>query len=176
MNAFAVCLSHSTERVILHEVDRVLVKNVRSRGRWKLADCWELNTYIIMTQHHPDIPVYVVKSEKSVARKTRNLHHNLLYHFQVGRVAPRPTQDASDEVLPKIIFTQRRMTIWCINQTLREELEDLPLPTTVKVLVTLSSYETHWSILQIRPRMYNVGSWDYLANTLEMLGFGETDS
>ena len=61
--------------------DRVLVKNVGLRGKQKLADRWERQPYIILSQPNPDIPVYTVKLENSRSKKIRTLHRNLLLPF-----------------------------------------------------------------------------------------------
>lgn len=61
--------------------DRVLVKNVGLRGKQKLADRWERQPYVIVSQPNPDIPVYQVKLENSKSRKIRTLHRNLLLPF-----------------------------------------------------------------------------------------------
>lgn len=60
--------------------DRVLVRNVRIRGKQKLADRWECEPYVVVRQHNVDIPVYEVKREGS-RQKTRTLHRNLLLPF-----------------------------------------------------------------------------------------------
>ena len=60
--------------------DRVLVKNVGLRGEQKLADCWETQPYIILSQPNPDIPVFTVKLEKFWPKKIRTLHRNLHFH------------------------------------------------------------------------------------------------
>ena len=55
----------------------MLVKNAGIRGRYKLADWWEKDPYIVIDQPNDDIPDYRVK--RDVARsKTRILHRNFL--------------------------------------------------------------------------------------------------
>ena len=59
--------------------DRVLVRNLSERGGpGKLRSHWEDSIYIVVSQKHPDSPVYEVKPE---ARKgpTRTLHRNPLF-------------------------------------------------------------------------------------------------
>ena len=51
------------------------------RGKQKLADRWERQTYIVKCQPNPDIPVYEVLLEYFRSRKTRILHRNLLLPF-----------------------------------------------------------------------------------------------
>ncbi len=56
--------------------DRVLVKNVRLRGKHKLADKWEADVYVVVSRAG-DLPVYTVRPE---AREgpSRTLHRDLL--------------------------------------------------------------------------------------------------
>lgn len=60
----------------LTEGDRVLVRNVRLRGKQKLADKWESDVYVVIKQSG-DIPVYVVKPETKDGL-LRTLHRDLL--------------------------------------------------------------------------------------------------
>ena len=50
-------------------------------GTSEIADRWENQPYVVVEQPHADIPVYVVKREKSKSKKTRTLHKNLLLPF-----------------------------------------------------------------------------------------------
>ena len=49
--------------------DRVLVKNVGTRGKQMLADLWEHCPYVIKSQPMSDIPVYEVVKENSPGSK-----------------------------------------------------------------------------------------------------------
>ncbi|KAI5087043.1 hypothetical protein C0J45_24413, partial [Silurus meridionalis] len=60
----------------LKEGDRVLVRNVRLRGKHKLADRWESDVYIVQRQSG-DVPVYVVRPETRDGPQ-RTLHRDLL--------------------------------------------------------------------------------------------------
>ncbi|KAJ8014924.1 hypothetical protein DPEC_G00020820 [Dallia pectoralis] len=60
----------------LKEGDRVLVRNVRLRGKHKLADRWESDVYVVQRQSG-DVPVYVVKPETRDGPQ-RTLHRDLL--------------------------------------------------------------------------------------------------
>lgn len=60
----------------LEEGDRVLVRNVRLRGKHKLADRWESDVYVVLRQSG-DVPVYVVKPETRDGPQ-RTLHRDLL--------------------------------------------------------------------------------------------------
>lgn len=56
--------------------DRVLVRNVRLRGKHKLADKWEPNVYIVI-KRAGDLPVYTVRPEGK-PKPERTLHRDLL--------------------------------------------------------------------------------------------------
>lgn len=56
--------------------DRVLVRNIRLRGKHKLADRWESTVYVV-TKQMGDLPVYSVKPEKEEG-PSRTLHRDLL--------------------------------------------------------------------------------------------------
>ncbi|KAK7906795.1 hypothetical protein WMY93_015407 [Mugilogobius chulae] len=56
--------------------DRVLVRNVRIRGKHKLEDKWEQDVYVVV-QRAGDLPVYIVKPETRDG-PTRTLHRDLL--------------------------------------------------------------------------------------------------
>lgn len=97
----------------LKEGDRVLVRNIRLRGKHKLADKWESDVYIVLKQSG-DIPVYVVRPENGKGPQ-RTLHRDLLLacgflpltqvedeaNTQVPPRRPRtrqqPRQEGSDE-------------------------------------------------------------------------------
>nr|ATA66766.1 env [Haliotis discus hannai] len=57
--------------------DRVLVKQLAFDGKHKLADRWENDTYVVVDQPNPDVPVYRVQKENGEGR-FRTLHRNLL--------------------------------------------------------------------------------------------------
>lgn len=56
--------------------DRVLVRNVRLRGKHKLADKWESEVYVVVNQA-ADLPVYTVRPERKDG-PLRTLHRDLL--------------------------------------------------------------------------------------------------
>lgn len=60
----------------LNKGDRVLVRNVRLRGKHKLADKWEEAVYVIVDRHG-DLPVYKVCPEFQTG-PNRTLHRDLL--------------------------------------------------------------------------------------------------
>lgn len=61
----------------LEEGDRVLVRNVRLRGKHKLEDKWEQDVYVVV-KRAGDLPVYTVRPEDRADRPTRTLHRDLL--------------------------------------------------------------------------------------------------
>ncbi|XP_023819343.1 uncharacterized protein LOC111948807 [Oryzias latipes] len=62
---------------LLEAGDRVLVRNVRSRGKHKLKDVWEECVYVVVDQVG-DLPVYTVRPETDPSGRTRTLHRDLL--------------------------------------------------------------------------------------------------
>lgn len=56
--------------------DRVLVRNVRLRGKHKLADKWEGSVHVVVNRK-ADLPVYTVRSENQDG-PLRTLHRDLL--------------------------------------------------------------------------------------------------
>ena len=61
--------------------DLVVVKNVSIRGKHKIGDRWEQESYVIIDQPNNDIPVYEVRRQNTRSRKTRLLHRILLLPF-----------------------------------------------------------------------------------------------
>lgn len=57
--------------------DRVLVRNVKLRGKHKIADKWEGDVYVVLKKA-PDVPVYTVKPEGKNG-PVRTLHRDLLH-------------------------------------------------------------------------------------------------
>ena len=60
--------------------DRVLVRKVGLKGRNKLADKWEEETYLILKVSDNDIPVYKVRLESGKG-PVQTLHRNMLLPF-----------------------------------------------------------------------------------------------
>ena len=59
------------KHIVLLPGDRVLMEKVGIQGKHKLADLWESNTYIVISQPMPDIPVYEVKEENVSLNKNQ---------------------------------------------------------------------------------------------------------
>lgn len=56
--------------------ERVLLQDLRARGRGKLADRWEQRPYVVIKQADPDLPVYVIRQEGGNVEKV--MHRNLM--------------------------------------------------------------------------------------------------
>ncbi len=83
------------ERVVdstLKEGDRVLVRNVRLRGKHKLANRWEPDVYVVLRQSG-DLPVYVVRPETREGPQ-RTLHRDLL--LPCGFLPVTPVESKTD--------------------------------------------------------------------------------
>ena len=63
--------------VVLEKGDRVLVRNVKIRGKHKLADTWENTPYTVLQQPNKEIPVYRIQEEGDMGC-IRTVHRNLL--------------------------------------------------------------------------------------------------
>ncbi|KAK7881158.1 hypothetical protein WMY93_029567 [Mugilogobius chulae] len=75
--------------------DRVLVRNVRLRGKHKLEDKWESDVYVVL-RRAGDLPVYTVRSEKHPDAPCRTLHRDLLLPcgflpVDLGGSSPQPS-------------------------------------------------------------------------------------
>lgn len=75
--------------------DRVLVINVRLRGKHKLADKWDSEVYIVVN-HAGELPVYTVKPEGKEG-PLRTLHRDLLLpcgflspYVEEEKLTPKP--------------------------------------------------------------------------------------
>ena len=60
--------------------DRVLIRNVGLKGKHKLADRWNKEIHVVISQPDPFIPVFQVKRERG-ARGVKTLQRNLLLPF-----------------------------------------------------------------------------------------------
>ncbi|KAK7881963.1 hypothetical protein WMY93_028137 [Mugilogobius chulae] len=74
--------------------DRVLVRNVRLRGKHKLEDKWEKEVYVVLSRAG-DLPVYTVRPESAVHGPTRTLHRDLLLPCGFLPVDVDPTPEPS---------------------------------------------------------------------------------
>ncbi|KAM4570191.1 uncharacterized protein PAE49_009394 [Odontesthes bonariensis] len=77
----------------LEEGDRVLVRNVRLRGKHKLEDKWERDIYVVV-KRAGDLPVYTVRPESDLAGRTRTLHRDLLLPCGFLPKGPEPQTTA----------------------------------------------------------------------------------
>ena len=72
------------------------MKNIGLKGKRKIADKWDRNSYVVKSQPIPDIPVYEVIPENPRARKTRLLHRILLLPF--SSIFPRVNRRRSSSL------------------------------------------------------------------------------
>lgn len=87
---FDKCVSES----VLEVGDRVLVRNVRIRGKHKLADKWESKVYVVV-KRVDNLPVYIVRPETKDG-PLRTLHRDLL--LPCGFL---PVSEAESSIEPK---------------------------------------------------------------------------
>jgi hypothetical protein len=86
--------------VVLEVRDHVLVKLVAFDGLHRLADKWEEDPCLVISQPNQDIPVYKVQREDGVGRM-RILHRNLL--LPTGHVSEfKPKAESKEKSLPPI--------------------------------------------------------------------------
>ncbi|XP_055008873.1 uncharacterized protein LOC129408675 [Boleophthalmus pectinirostris] len=105
--------------------DRVLVRNVKLRGKHKLANRWEDDVYVVLRKAG-ELPVYTVKPEGK-DRPIRTLHRDLLLPCSFIS-ATNTTEESSKKPQTK------RRTRQCVVQEDEEYEEDseseyLPIPT-----------------------------------------------
>ncbi|KAL1274976.1 hypothetical protein QQF64_027790 [Cirrhinus molitorella] len=81
----------------LEEGDRVLVRNVRLRGKNKLADKWEQDVHVVVRKVH-NLPVYTVKPEGK-SGPLRTLHRDLL--LPCGFLQSNKPEEQPKEVVRK---------------------------------------------------------------------------
>jgi hypothetical protein len=98
--------------------DRVLLKVVSFDGKHKLADRWEQDPYIVVSQPNTDIPVYNLRKENNEGR-VRTLHRNLL--LPIGYIWDVPTP-APRKLLKRPPIPAKRTT--------REKIKELEYPHT----------------------------------------------
>lgn len=68
---------HNAENSPLLPGERVMMRDMRARGRGKLADKWEVVPYIVEKQTNPELPVYVVRPEQGQGAE-KVVHRNML--------------------------------------------------------------------------------------------------
>ena len=100
--------------------DRVLVRNVRLRGKHKLADKWESDVYIVV-KRAGTLPVYTVRPENK-DKPSRTLHRDLL--LPCGYLpAPVTSQPKKQPLRPKPLPTSDNPTN---TDDLSDEEETIP--------------------------------------------------
>jgi transposase InsO family protein len=91
--------------------DLVLVRNVTLRGKQKIADRWENEPYIVVSQPNVDIPVYDVKRNNPRARRIRRLHRNLILPLGVQNENLPEKDSRTTGPTPKYVIPQRRRNV-----------------------------------------------------------------
>lgn len=102
--------------------DRVLVRNVRIRGKHKLADRWEPDVYLIL-KRAGTLPVYTVKPENK-DRPIRTLHRDLL--LPCGYLPATPSKPETQKQKPVMLKTPVIPTFPDSEEALSDD--DLNLP------------------------------------------------
>ena len=102
--------------------DIVLARNVTIRGKHKIADKWEDDPYIIIAQPNPDTPVYKIKKNSPSAKKTREVHRNMLLPLRQTADTKRQTIDKEEP--KKYVIPQRRPKSACRHKDNTEDDED----------------------------------------------------
>jgi hypothetical protein len=106
---------------------RIRVKVVSFDGKHKLADRWEQDPYIVVSQPNTDIPVYNLRKENNEGR-ARTLHRNLLLPIGYIRDVPTP---APRKLLKRPPIPAKR--------TIRQKIKELEHPHTDDHTTEISS-------------------------------------
>ena len=85
--------------------DRVLIRNVKLRGKHKISDRWEKEAYVVISKVSPDIPVYELRKEHG-DRTVRTLHRNLLLPCSA---LPMPYPERPMKAKPQTVIRQDRV-------------------------------------------------------------------
>lgn len=82
--------------------DRVLVRNVRLRGKHKIADKWESTVYVVVKKAE-NLPVYTLRPENA-DKPLRTLHRDLLlpcgYLPATSQIQPPPPTKSVKQISP----------------------------------------------------------------------------
>nr|XP_008283279.1 PREDICTED: uncharacterized protein LOC103359624 [Stegastes partitus] len=104
----------------LERGDRVLVRNVRIRGKHKLADKWESDVYVVVRQPS-GLPVYVVRPETKDG-PLRTLHRDLL--LPCGFLPATPIEaETSAKEKPRRPKTRQQTQTECSDSSERQETD-----------------------------------------------------
>lgn len=102
---------------VLEVGDRVLVCNVRLRGKHKLKDKWERDVYVVVNCAG-DLSVYTVRLEKATEISfccvvSSQLVLRMSHHFLIPSTNPKPVVSRK---LTRIPLKVQRMTKWTISR------------------------------------------------------------
>ena len=82
--------------------DRVLIRNVGFRGKHKLADKWDKDSYVVIGIPDKSIPVYKVQKDLG-DHSVKTLHRNMLLPFSaIPGLSEVSVPDTTRESLPKL--------------------------------------------------------------------------
>lgn len=120
----------------LEEGDRVLVRNIRLRGKHKLEVKWETEVYVVVSRAG-NLPVYEVQPETNADGRIRTLHRDLLL--------PCPIPPAYGSSSPLAVTPPRR------PHTRSQK------PTDVDFMEDLAQEEFEWSVpnIEIQPATFH---------------------
>lgn len=110
----------------LEEGDRVLVRNVRLRGKHKLADKWEQNVHVVVKKAH-NLPVYTVKPEGKDG-PLRTLHRDLLLpcgFLQSNKLVGPPKQKPARKPLTRFSLNNEMQESDLISENSESEEEHI---------------------------------------------------
>ena len=88
--------------------DRVLIRNVGLRGKHKLADKWDKDSYVVIGIPDKSIPVYKVQKD-SGDHSVKTLHRNMLLPFSaIPGLSEVRVPDTTQESQPKLHKTRSK--------------------------------------------------------------------
>jgi hypothetical protein len=110
--------------------DNVLVKQVGLKGKNKLADKWEQDVYIVVSQPNVDILVYRVQNQ-SKKGCIRTLHRNMLLPIGTTNIAEPPENVSTEPDNPEDRLDEITQNEMEENDTPSEEVITIPKVTHI---------------------------------------------
>lgn len=86
--------------------DIVLFRNVTLRGKTKIADKWESDPYVVLSQPDKNIPVYQIRKQRARSRKVRTVHRNHLLPLKSS--SQEDNEGVNQKQTPTYVIPQRR--------------------------------------------------------------------
>ncbi|CAI5656751.1 unnamed protein product [Oreochromis niloticus] len=128
--------------------DRVLVRNVKLRGKHKLANRWEDDVYVVLRKAG-ELPVYTVKPEAK-ERPVRTLHRDLLLPCSFIPIT-ESTENSSQKP-----HAQRNTRQTVVQEDDDLDSEYLPIPTWIPMSISSSAKPPEVSPALVVPRTESV--------------------